>query len=144
MPEIPNCDLARAETMDTATNKAAKTAAAPSSSGLPVTAGCIALCAGASCGDLPDQYCKAQIAKPESDSAHKGSASMRPNSTLKIATTAKMRRYMIAVASVMPACAWRLRAASALACRARTTVVTVDEYMPPSAAIHRPCAAAAQ
>src|ERR1700727_2610005 len=143
MPEIPNCDLATAETTETATNKAAKIAAAPSSSGLPLCAAGIAACGVVSDG-LPCQYCSAQMMKPASDRPHSGSAKIRPSARLKISTTANMRRYMIAVESVMPACDCRLRAGSVLACRARPTVVAVDEYMPPSAAIHSPLAAGFQ
>ena len=51
----------------------------------------------------------------------------RASAILKIVMIARMRRYMIPVASVMPACACRAVAGSLFACRARTTVVAVDE-----------------
>ena len=54
---------------------------------------------------LPNRYCHRQIRKPASDRPESGSASERASGRLKIATTARMRRYMMAVASVMPACA---------------------------------------
>jgi hypothetical protein len=46
---------------------------------------------------------------------------------LNTATINRMRRYMIAVASVMPTCACRFVSDPAFACRASTTVVAIDE-----------------
>lgn len=40
------------------------------------------------------------------------------------------------VASVIPASACAIANGSVRSCRAKTTVVAVDEYNPPSAAIH--------
>jgi len=90
--------------------------------------GSVDRCAFASCGDsFANRYCSAQATRPASERPQSGSAKPRASVILKNATTARMRRYMMAVASVMPACACRRITDPVFACRASTTVVAVDE-----------------
>ena len=65
--------------------------------------------------------------RPANDSPPSEGASSRASGRLKNATIATIRKYIMAVASVMPAWACVLMAGLALACRASTTVVAVDE-----------------
>lgn len=128
MPEVPNCAVAKLDANDTAMNSAAKIAAGPSSKGLALVAGRTGPCSFASfAAGLVRQYCSAQMAKAAYAKPPRAGASSRASVRLKIATTAAIRKYMMPVASVMPACACRLSAGSAFACRASTTVAAVDE-----------------
>src|ERR1700689_3378439 len=127
MPDVPNSVFAQFETSDTAMKRAAKIAAAPSSRGFAAKRAALGGAAFSTAEALPSRYCRAQITKPANERQHSHGASTRARPKLKNATTARMRKYMIAVASVMPACAcWRVTA-PVLASRAKTTVVAVDE-----------------
>src|SRR5580658_10329290 len=128
MPDVPNSALAQFDTNDTATNKAANSAAGPSCSGLPPEGGSVTAWSFAS-GDegRASRYCSALIARAASDNPQSESANTRASGKLKNATIARMRRYMMAVASVMPAWAYRLITEPLFAWRASTTVVAVDE-----------------
>jgi hypothetical protein len=109
---VPNRPRTHVEASDTATNSEAKISAAVSSSGLagPEAAGAAAF------GLLLLQYHSPAKMRPKALSA-------RSN----IATMINIRRYMIAVARMMPVCAWRSSSGAAPARRASTTVVAVDE-----------------
>src|SRR5580692_8441891 len=98
MPAAPNTAVARLETTEVTMNNVANTSAGPRSNGFLLTGTAIAALAS-SAGDLKYQYCQAQIANAASDKPASGSARCRASTRLKIATTARIRRYMIAVAS---------------------------------------------
>src|ERR1700691_3729553 len=128
MPDVRNSAFAQFETSDTTIKSAAKITAGPSSSGLVAKRCALEGPAFFSTAEaLPSRYCRAQITKPANERQQSQGASTRARPKLKNATTARMRKYMIAVASVMPACAcWRVTA-PVLASRAKTTVVAVEE-----------------
>src|ERR1700683_2685385 len=103
MPDVPNSEVAKLEAKDVAMNKAANTAAGIISSGFLLLDGSIAVCVLGSSGDLPRQYCTAQMRSPVNARATSGPARIRASVKLKMATIAAILKYMMPVASVMPA-----------------------------------------
>ena len=72
-------------------------------------------------------HCQYAIATPSANRPAKGGNSTQARRKLNIATTASMRRYMIAVATMMPAAISAAAAPAARCRRARATVVAVEE-----------------
>ena len=123
IPASPNRPRAQVEASDTTTNNTAKISAALSSSGL---VGAPATGREPATG-VPSRCHAAARIRPQKASANIAGASVKASPRSNIATTINRRRYMIAVARMIPVCAWRSSAGSARARRARTTVVAVDE-----------------
>src|SRR5271170_102245 len=126
MPEVPNSAFAQFDANDTAMKRSAKITAGPSSSGFPPVRPSAAAGTFDSADGLAYQNCSAQITRPASERPHSAGDSSHASVLLKNATIARIRKYMMAVASVMPACAGPFIAPS-FAWRASTTVVAVDE-----------------
>src|SRR5271166_3381610 len=103
MPDVPNCAFAQFETNDTTTNRNAKMVAEPSSSGLPPVRASGDARAAKSGDGFAYRNCTAQIARPAIERPQSAGANCHARVLLKDATIARIRRYMIAVASVMPA-----------------------------------------
>src|SRR5580658_1953748 len=103
MPDVPNSEVAKLDAKDVAMNNTAKTAAGIISRGFLPLEGSIAGCVFGSPRDLPHQYCNAQIANPINARLISGPARIRASVTLKMATIAAILKYMMLVASVMPA-----------------------------------------
>src|ERR1700676_575051 len=104
MPEVPNCALAQFDTNETATKRMANSAAGPSSSGFPPVRCNSSAGAFASGAGFAKRYCSAQTIRPANDRPQSQGASSHASARLKNATIARIRRYMMAVAIVMPAC----------------------------------------